>query len=147
MNSRVIKVNPYFDAAIILEDGVNIDVSGEDGDCAFDMTEATVTLVLAGITSLKSGSGRAGIEAPAGSTLTKTSIEGSGSEAGTLNVSGGSGGAGIGGADGEITILGGTVSPEAGADIGGGSESLPGDSTLRRYLKGVSHLFRGGRRE
>ena len=88
-------------------DGVNIDVSSTNGACAFDMTGAEVELILADGSDniLKSGWDRAGLEAPATSTLT---IGGSGRlEATSSNAATGAGiGGGRGGDGGIITING-----------------------------------------
>ena len=87
-----IVVAPYTTATIILKAGVNINVSEEGEDtCAFDMTKATVNLILAdgSDTTLKSKGAFAGIQTPAGSTLTIR-------DDGKLSAYGGSGGAGIG---------------------------------------------------
>ena len=122
---------------------VSIDVSGETDTCAFDITGATVKLVLASgsVNTLKSSGTAAGLQAPEGSKLTITSAAGAGSANGTLSAYGGLGtgehsGAGIGGGQaqsgGTITIAGGTVNAygfddgatdnisNAGAGIGGG---------------------------
>jgi hypothetical protein len=129
--NRVV-VAPYTTATVVLEAGVDI-VSTE---CAFDMTGATVELILAADdTVLTSGSG-AGIHAPAGSTLV---ITGSAGADGKLTVTGGGNGAGIGGGDGEdggeITIRGGTVNATCqpggrSAAIGGGGNGNGGRITI-----------------
>jgi hypothetical protein len=133
---NTITVNSGVVASVILEN-VNIDVSSVTNACAFDMTNATVTLCLAGDNTLKSGDASPGILAPSGSTLKITSFAGNDSTGGTVNATGGEGGAGIGGAgsggrnvqnSGMITISGGTVNTtggSGGAGIGGG---VDGDS-------------------
>jgi len=106
-------------ATITLND-VYIDQSAIlDGACAFDMTGATVSIMLEGDNILKSLSG-AGLQAPSGSTLV---IDGSGS----LTANGGGDSAGIGGGGGStsgtITISGGNITATGGANgagVGGG---------------------------
>jgi uncharacterized repeat protein (TIGR02543 family) len=139
--SNTIKVDSGVVADITLEN-VNIDVSGITNACAFDMSGATVTLRLFGENTLKSGhttsasASCAGLQAPEGSTLTITSIDGDGSANGTLNVTGGTYGAAIGGCQGRsggaIAILGGTVNATAGyaAGIGGGHGGSGGHITI-----------------
>ncbi|MDR1732254.1 MAG: hypothetical protein LBR61_09220, partial [Synergistaceae bacterium] len=99
-------------SADVLLDNATIDVSAFDDACAFDLTGATVKLRLAGTNVLKSNGVSAGLQAPAGSTLTITSAYGDGSLAGSLTAVG-TYGAGIGGdigrAAGHITINGGTI--------------------------------------
>jgi hypothetical protein len=116
-------------AAITLN-GVNIDVSGIDDACAFDMTGATVSLTLGGNNVLKSRG--AGLLAPEGSTLTITT-----SSTGSLDVTGGDEGAGIGGGSGgdggTVTITGGTVTATSGsygAGIGGGDNGAGGTISI-----------------
>jgi hypothetical protein len=122
-------------SADITLNGVHIDVSGWDNAAAFDMTGATVNLTLTGTNTLKSGEGRAGLEAPYGSTLVIT-----GSSTGSLAATGGyggGGGAGIGGGyngtGGTVTIAGGTVTATGGgggAGIGGGYNGTGGTVTI-----------------
>ncbi|GHV96257.1 hypothetical protein AGMMS50293_25770 [Spirochaetia bacterium] len=83
-------VEPGVHANITLN-GVKIDLGSKAGVSAFNMEGATVNLTLAGDNVLKSGSGKAGIELPAGSTL---SI--SGDAVSTLEAAGGANAAGIG---------------------------------------------------
>ncbi|MBF8983337.1 hypothetical protein IZY60_07290, partial [Lutibacter sp. B2] len=116
-------------ANITLND-VDIDISGIPDACAFDMTDATVNLTLDGTNILKSGENKAGLQAPTGATL---SIDGSGS----LNATGGSWAAGIGGGKtenaGTITINDGTVTATGGyaaAGIGGGYMGSAGTITI-----------------
>ncbi|MCL2309438.1 MAG: cadherin repeat domain-containing protein [Proteobacteria bacterium] len=115
---------------ITLGSGVNIDTSGSGSSIAFDMTGATVHLTLVGTNTLKSASGRAGLQAPAGATLT---IGG----AGKLTATGSGNGAGIGGgnnqAGGNITINSGEVEANGGgiaAGIGGGYQGSGGNITI-----------------
>jgi hypothetical protein len=129
--TNTITVNSGVDADITLEN-VNIDVSGIENACAFNMTGATVTLRLSNVNTLKSGNSYAGLQAPSGSTLAIKRLEDNGS-CGVLNATGGEGGAGIGGAgsgdrkvrnSGLIFIYGGIMvnatGGSGGAGIGGG---------------------------
>ena len=116
-----IVVSPDVTADIILS-GVNINRSGVSNSCAFDMTGANVNLTLIGDNTFRSGSGRAGLQAPSGSILIITTAS-----TGTLTVTGGNSSAGIGGSSGDlniggnITIAGGTVTTTgSAAGIGGG---------------------------
>ena len=105
---------------------LNIDVSGTEYACAFDIQAGTVSLTLEGKNVLKSGNYKAGLQVPEGSTLT---INGDGE----LNATGRDNGAGIGGGSGSnggtITIIGGTVTATGGrlgAGIGGGNSGNGG---------------------
>ena len=122
-----IVVLPGVNADITLSD-VNIDMSSNTGLSAFDMTGSTVNLTLIGTNVLISGANRAGVEAPFGSTLVITEAS-----TGSLTVTGGNYGAGIGGRGGawtigtatcgNINIKGGMVTSTggfAGAGIGNG---------------------------
>jgi uncharacterized repeat protein (TIGR02543 family) len=122
--------------ATITLNGVSIDMSETDYACAFNMAGATVTLRLTGDNTLKSGIRRAGLQVPSGSELTIA-----GNNTSSLNVTGGQGGAGIGGGihdydisnGGSITISGGTVTAQGytnGAGIGGGSGGANGSVTI-----------------
>ncbi|MGI6495813.1 MAG: hypothetical protein ACOX5G_06960 [Kiritimatiellia bacterium] len=98
-------------------------------------SNANMALVLKGTNALWSGSGRAGMGVNAGRTLSITNAPGD--EAATLVVTGGSGGAGIGGDRyydaGTIAISGGRVLATAGtsgAAIGGGSDGSGGTVTI-----------------
>ena len=125
-----IVVNNGVTATIIL-DNVNISCAYQSGKSAFYMQGATVKLLLAHVNTLQSGEHMAGILASTESSiLTIDSETNPGYFAGTLTVSGGSEGAGIGGGDissndydgGIITINGGTVTANGGnngAGIGG----------------------------
>jgi uncharacterized repeat protein (TIGR02543 family) len=122
-------------AALTLQDA-SIDVSGHAA-CAFDTAGAVVNLILAGDNKLKGGEEAAALHTPQGATLT---ITGSGS----LDVSGGKGGAGIGGGKDEnggvITINGGVIDAtgggastdyyRGGAGIGGGKGGSGGNITI-----------------
>ncbi|HRR33276.1 MAG TPA: hypothetical protein P5026_04200 [Kiritimatiellia bacterium] len=69
-----------------------------DNLCAFALgTGANVSLSLAGENTLDSGYGRAGLEVPAGASLSITNVPGD--DAGALTATGGDYGAGIGGGD------------------------------------------------
>ena len=110
--------------------GVNIDVSSTSGACAFDMTGAEVELTLADgpVNVLKSGFNRAGLEAPATSTLT---IGGSGKLEAMGGNSGAGIGGGIGGSGGDIRIYGSArviaTGGNGGTGIGGGIGGSGGD--------------------
>ncbi|MCL2112205.1 MAG: carbohydrate-binding domain-containing protein [Clostridiales bacterium] len=104
---------------LLLNDGANVTLLLAEG------SENTLTL------SSSSGAGMAGIQAPAGTTLT---IDGTGN---LTAVGGWGGGAGIGGGTGEsggnITISGGTVTATGGLDsagVGGGSQGTGGNITI-----------------
>jgi hypothetical protein len=119
-------------SADITLNGVNIDISGQPGTAAFDMSGAAVNLTLTGTNVLKSGSSRAGLFAPNGSTLVIIAAS-----TGSLTATGGNGGAGIGGGwsgdGGTITISGGTVTAtggNGGAGIGGGNGGDGGTITI-----------------
>jgi len=108
-------------ANVILSD-VNIDMRNNHLACAFDMTGATVNLILVGENVLRSSADRAGLEAPAGSSLHISTVS-----TGSLTATGGRYGAGIGGgiygSGGIISISSGTISAQGGnwgAGIGGG---------------------------
>jgi hypothetical protein len=124
-----IAVAPGVIAAITLS-AVSIDMSGNANTAAFDMSGATVSLTLTGTNVLKSGSTKAGLQAPEGSNLTINAAD----VTHTLSATGGSNGAGIGGGSGNggsIAINGGAVSATGGFDsagIGGGGVSSIGGS-------------------
>ncbi|GAB6390890.1 MAG: hypothetical protein MdMp014T_0263 [Treponematales bacterium] len=100
------------------------DASIVEGDCPIFLENGvSLTLVLSGRNILRAGWSFAGIQVPAESSLTITTVDGSGS----LDVSGGTLAAGIGngagGICGAVTIKSGTVTAEGGfwgAGIGGG---------------------------
>ena len=107
--------------------------------CALSLeTNACVSLLLAGNNNyLSSGTGRAGIEVPAGTSLSITNAPGD--TAANLETRSSGNGAGIGGGyprrhAGTITISGGTIksvgSYDGGAGIGGGSEGNGGVVTI-----------------
>ncbi len=138
---------------IILKD-VNIECEDSKMYTAFQLVDGAKVLVrIAGTNKLVSGFGAAGIEVPEGTSLTLTSIDGDGENAGTLhaeNVSGmgfSTGAAGIGakgtrynvGTDniiatvGEIIINGGTITAigkDCGAGIGGAYMGTTGTITI-----------------
>ena len=119
-NANRVVVDSGVTANIILFDA-NIDSSN---GCSFDMTGASVTMILHGSNTLKSGGSRAGIEVPTGASLTIFGAD----ENASLNVTGGIDGAGIGGQSGTgagtIIINSGVIDSNAssgeGAGIGGG---------------------------
>ena len=148
--NRSIVVSSGVTADITL-DNTKIDVSSAPDVCAFDTTGATVNLTLTGTNTLKSGDNRAGLEVPSGAALTVTA-----QSTGTLTVTGGTSGAGIGGgyqADcGTVTILGGDITAVGmhtdsdenvggGAGIGGGG---CGDSTSSPGGNGGTVVIDGG---
>ncbi len=100
--------------------------ASDEDQCVFALeTNAVVSLSLAGECDLTSADYRAGVEVPAGASLTITNAPGD--DAGALTVTGGYGGAGIGGGydanGGAVTVNGGTLTVAggfAGAGIGGG---------------------------
>ncbi len=120
-------------ANLIFQD-VNIDVSGISNASAFELqgiASATITLNEDTVNTFKSSPQKAGIQVQTGATLT---IKGTG----TLNATGGLGGAGIGsslGTDGgTITIQDGTINATGGAGgggIGGGSGGDGGTITIQ----------------
>jgi hypothetical protein len=109
--ARRILISPMLsDVNITLKD-VNIDVSGTDNACAFDMTGATVNLTLEGSNILINGSGKVGLQAP-GTPVSTLKITAASS--GSLVAYSDRSGAGIGGSygkatDGSVTITGGSV--------------------------------------
>ncbi|MEG0092146.1 MAG: hypothetical protein RSA20_10015, partial [Oscillospiraceae bacterium] len=120
-------------SANITLDSVSIDVSGISDACAFDMTGATVNLVLKDATTnaLKSSRAKAALLVPTGATL---AISGQG----TLEAIGNNQAAGIGGgwevSCGKVTITEGTViataDDEAAGIGGGGRGGAGGDITI-----------------
>ena len=122
-------------AANIILDSVDIDLSGTDNACAFEVQSGAVcNLTLAGASTLKSGKNKAGLQIETGAELTITD-----NSTGKLTADGGSeGGAGIGGGSnsdgGAIIINGGTVSANGrngGAGIGGGNKGSSGTITIK----------------
>ncbi len=126
-----IAMSPGTDSAVILNN-VNIDVSGINFACAFDVTSADVELFIQGNNSLKSGNDRAGLEVPDGASISISGMNENDSD--ILNAEAGSpnGGAGIGGQwlyyssqgrAGTIIIHSGTINAtghSGSAGIGGG---------------------------
>lgn len=129
--TNTIRVQGGITANITL-DGVNIDVSGINDVCAFEVTgNSTVNLTLSGTNTLKSGVNKAGLEVSRYNTLTIAAANDNQS----LTSNGGRWSAGIGGSNaasnkrhgGTIIISGGTVNAtcgsSGGAGIGGASAS------------------------
>ena len=135
-----IKVAEGVKAQIRLSD-VDIDVSDNEDECAFDYSGAEVILYLHGDNSLTSAEGRAGLEGDFSSTLR---ILKSNDSAGNIEANGGEGAAGIGGAvnasNGVIKIeqdliLQGLVNATAGSDeienIGAGEGGLQNSYAIK----------------
>lgn len=130
-DTNTIKVEEGVTADIELMD-TTIDVAGQLGLCAFEIERSSVTLSLTGANVLKSGDGKAGLAVPVRSSL--VILGGSGS----LQASGGMGGAGIGGSNreacGEITINNNADITASGgmggAGIGGGDRGAGGRITI-----------------
>ena len=107
-----------------------------DDACAFALeTNTNVSLFLAGENIFQSASNRAGLEVPAGATLSITRAPGD--TEGAIYSYGGSSAAGIGsgpsGAAGAITINGGAVAAQGGhyaAGIGAGNQGTAGSLTV-----------------
>ena len=129
---------------ITLQD-VNIDVSTQRGAAAFSISTSIsggseVYLTLNGVNTLQSGWDRAGLEVPGGTALVITK-----NSTGSLDATGGTYGAGIGGgynnAGGTITINGGTVTATGdsrAAGIGGGNFGAGGTITITGGVVDVS---------
>jgi len=150
--SRVV-VAPGSNVSVTL-DGASIDRRGIaeafEGaySCAFDMTGATVNLILTGDNTLISGNGRAGIEMMGNATLT---ISGDGS----LVVMGGSNCAAIGSVwiesgtgsnESSVTISSGNITAIGGssaAGIGGAGGSGFGDIVINGGIVTASSLYNG----
>jgi hypothetical protein len=93
-NGNSVKVAPDVTATVTLKDA---SIVMNDG-CAFDVEAgATVTLVLEGTNTLKSGGDNAGLHVPVDAAIIITSASGDGSTDGVLHVTGGDASAGIGG--------------------------------------------------
>ncbi len=115
-------------------DNVYIDVSGIESACAFEIQgNSTVELFNVGHNILKSGSEKAGLQVPAGATVTITSTAGLGEDWGLLEVFGGASAAGIGGAwqgdGGTVTIRRTSVYATGGissVDVGDGGIGISG---------------------
>ena len=108
---------------------VNIDASST-GSAAVSVTgKGDTTIELDGDNELKSGRSHAGLEHNQTDTSGKLTIQDDNDEAGSLDATGGRGGAGIGGGmskDGQATITGGTITANGGklaSGIGGGAGS------------------------
>jgi hypothetical protein len=131
--------------ADIMLKNINIDVSATTDALAFDAGENnTVNLTLEGTNTLRSGRNKAGLRVPSNTTLV---ISGGGS----LNMTGGVNGAGIGGNNnesaGSITINDGTVTANGGeyaASIGGGIYGAGGTITINGgTVTATSYSVRG----
>jgi hypothetical protein len=111
------------------------------------MSGATVHLTLTDDNTLKSGSGKAGLQAPAGAALEITAASD-----GSLTATGGGDGAGIGGGagggtGGSITISGGHVTAKGGnygAGIGGSSNTGNGVMTLTGGTVSANSVYGAG---
>ena len=125
--------------------GVDVDVSGNESDCAFAIEPgANANITLVGDNSLVSGGHRAGLDVSRANDadFASATISGSGSlTAKCVSLTGNAQGAGIGGsgyaAAGKIAITGGEVTAscessgkEYGAGIGGGLGSYGGDIAI-----------------
>ena len=125
-NTVTIKAEANATAKVTL-DNVNIDVSSKSEAAITTQGQGDVTLNLSGNNSVQSGEYHAGIHKENTGNLTVTTPEGG---TGSLNATGGKGGAGIGGGStvgnsngNNITISGGTIVATGGeysAGIGGG---------------------------
>ena len=121
-------------ANVTLKD-VNIDVRGIAGSAAFSTSgEGDVTIELEGKNTVKSGNDRAGLEKNNDGELTITDAN---NDSGSLDATGGAGGAGIGGGykgnGNNITLSGSKVNAMGGlggAGIGGGSSGSGSDITI-----------------
>ena len=130
-NKKAVITVPSGVTANVTLNGAAIDASGTEGACAFAVEAGgTANITLSGTNTLTSGFERAGLEVPENAAVT---IDGDGS----LEATGGIGGAGIGGgssgAGGTITINGGTVNAtggNSGAGIGGGTYGAGGTITI-----------------
>jgi hypothetical protein len=130
-----IVVNNGITATISLEN-VYISCTTQTNASAFDMRGATVELQLRGSNTLISAGNAAGIQVSQGNIIID-SWGNPGYFSGTLTVTGGTAGAGIGGGNSEnngtITINGGTITANGGAfaaGIGGGSSGSGGIITI-----------------
>ncbi|MDR1013508.1 MAG: hypothetical protein LBL86_00775 [Coriobacteriales bacterium] len=125
------------DAKLTLEN-LSVDVSGTVNAAALDVKGGSLTLTLVGTNTLKSGSGRAGLQLREGANLTITAA----SDGAGLTATGGGGpnisAAGIGGGAysiaGAVTITGGSVTAEGrnsnSQDIGNGYDNSPAASVV-----------------
>ena len=115
---------------LAVEPGANVTITLDHAALpAINVTGATLDLILSGANTLNAGNDETGLNVPDGAAVT---IDAAGGADDSLTVSGGSYGAGIGGAvydigiGGKITINGGTVNAYGnwgGAGIGGNSAS------------------------
>jgi len=113
---------------------LSIDVSAHYNACAIDITNAAVNITLTGTNNIKSGESRAGIGVPDGASLVITA-----GSSGSLNVTGGSNSAGIGGESftdnrthaGNISLLGGTINATGGNGRAGTYTAPSGNVTHR----------------
>ncbi|MDX9871061.1 MAG: hypothetical protein RBT41_01425 [Clostridia bacterium] len=144
--------------ANITLNSVSIELPAAGGGCAFNMTGAMVNMVPEGANTLRSGGGSAGLQCPAGATL--TIADGPGTGAGSLSAMGQTSlasafRAGIGGGDnqdgGTIIIESGTVTASGGsggAGIGGGRLGNGGtvEASSGQYGAGIGggHTGNGG---
>ena len=125
---------------------VNINVSGTNNARAFEVAgTASVNLTLEGTNTFQSGSGAAGLQVNEGASLVITE-----NSTGSVDATGKSGGAGIGGAKnkggGTITINGGTVTATAAsnaAGIGGGQNGNGGTVTINGGNVNATGTYRG----
>ena len=121
-------------ANVTLKD-VNIDVSGIAGSAAVSTSgDGSVTIELDGENTVKSGSNRAGLEKNNTGSLTITDAN---NDSGSLDATGGEGGAGVGGgyhgSGSDITISGVEVNATGGhyaAGIGGGDNGSGSNITI-----------------
>ena len=123
-------------------DDLNIDTSST-GSAAVSVTgKGDTNIELDGDNELKSGRSHAGLEHNKTDTSGKLTIQDDNDEAGSLDATGGRGGAGIGGGmskDGQATITGGTITANGGrlaSGIGGGHGggchvTITGDATVK----------------
>lgn len=130
--------------------GVKIDVSATNGACALSATGADLTLQLQGDNTLKSGSGRAGLERSGsdGSLL----VQGGAND--TLTALGGYAGAGIGGSMNEdtagitlnarVTAKGGSFAAGVGGGFAGKAETLAVTGGIINATGGMSGAGIGG---
>lgn len=132
-NTVIINAGENATANVTLEN-VNIDVSSNSEAAITTQGQGDVTLNLSGNNSVQSGEYHAGVHKGNAGNLTVTTPEG---DTGSLNATGGKGGAGIGGdIDGgkgnNITISGGTIVARGGehsAGIGGGGNGSAKDAS------------------
>ncbi len=126
----------YFQMMAITFSNLTLRTTGGD-QCVFALGQLSrVSLCLAGANALVSGENRAGLEVPAGRTLSITNAPGD--DAAALTATGGFYGAGIGGGHnddgGAVTVSGGVVTAKGGFDgagIGGGDGGAGGTVTIK----------------